>query len=86
MMDASRARSVYMMAMLRLWSRREYGSSGRSGGGEDVPEPSVLGISLVDGSGEGSALEWDTGTEANSVAGGRGETVGGSDGGGVLRE
>lgn len=46
----------------------------------------MLGISLVDGSGEGSALESDMGTEANSVAGGRGETVGGSDGGSVLRE
>lgn len=83
MMAASKARRVHIMAMLRLWLRREYGSSGRrGGGGEDVPELSVLGISLVDGSGKGSGLELGTGIGANSVAGGRGEAVVGSDGGG----
>ena len=30
MMAASRARSVHMSAMFFLWSRREYGSSGRT--------------------------------------------------------
>lgn len=74
------------MAMFRLWSRREYGSWGRRGErGEDVPEPSVLEIPLVDISGEAFALEVDIGTGANSVAGGRGEAVGGSDDGDFVR-
>lgn len=41
MMAASRARSVHMSAIFLLWSRREYGSSGRVGerrGGLLVPE------------------------------------------------
>ena len=41
MMAASRASSVHMSAMFFLWSRREYGSSGRTGercGGLLVPE------------------------------------------------
>lgn len=41
-MAASRARSVHITAMLRLRSRREYGSLRRSGKGvEDVPEALV---------------------------------------------
>ena len=83
--------------MLRLWSRREYGSLVRSGKGvEDVPEALVPVVEALRFGSEASpfvglsevVLAFILEREANSVAGEAGEAACGSDdggGGGVLR-
>lgn len=65
MIAASSARSVHITAMLRLWSRREYGSLGRRDEGVDnVPEALVPVVEAL-----------PLGSEASPFGGGPGEVV-----------